>query len=85
MVSPAAQLRLWIDGQPVTVASGLSVAAALWNAGQWRCRTSVSGEPRGPLCAMGTCFECRVRIDGVPGRRACLELCRAEMTVETSG
>ncbi len=49
------------------------------------CRTSVAGEPRGVLCAMGICFECRVTIDGVPHRRACMELVREGMRVETGG
>jgi sarcosine oxidase subunit alpha len=35
-------------------------------------RRSVTGEARAPLCGMGICQECRVEIDGVPGRRACL-------------
>jgi NADPH-dependent 2,4-dienoyl-CoA reductase/sulfur reductase-like enzyme len=30
-------------------------------------RVSVTGEPRGPLCGMGICFECAV----TPGRRSC--------------
>jgi len=34
-------------------------------------RTSVTGEPRGPLCGMGICFECRVTIDGHRHCRAC--------------
>jgi hypothetical protein len=32
---------------------------------------------------MGICFECRVTIDGVPHRRACMEACAPEMRVET--
>lgn len=34
-------------------------------------RRSVSGEPRGPLCGMGICFECRATVSGVPHRRTC--------------
>lgn len=33
-------------------------------------RTSVSGEPRGPLCGMGVCFECRS--ESGSRRRTCL-------------
>ena len=51
-----------------------TVAAALENAGRSALRTSVTGEPRGVLCAMGVCYECRVEIDGVSQRRACMEL-----------
>ena len=52
----------------------LTVAAALENAGRSILRRSVSGEPRGVLCAMGICFECRMDIGGVPHRRACMEM-----------
>jgi sarcosine oxidase subunit alpha len=72
-----------VDGDEVHAEQGWSVAAALLNAGHGRFRESLSGEPRGPLCAMGTCFECRVEIDGVPDRRSCLEPCRPGLVVET--
>jgi predicted molibdopterin-dependent oxidoreductase YjgC len=85
MPKESASLRIWVDGVAIEVAAGLSVGAALWNAGLARWRTSVSGEPRGPLCSMGTCFECRVTIDGVRDRRACLEPCRDGMQVSTGG
>ena len=35
------------------------------------CRTSVTGEPRGPLCGMGICFECRTTVDGREHVRSC--------------
>ena len=57
------QLTVTVNGTPVLVPSGATVAVAMVLAGQ-ACRTSVSGEPRGPLCGMGICFECRVTIDG---------------------
>ncbi|MGH9440917.1 MAG: FAD-dependent oxidoreductase [Thermoanaerobaculia bacterium] len=62
-----------INGRLVRIPPGSNAAAALLNAGESRFRTSVSGAPRGPLCAMGTCFECRATIDGVEQTRACLE------------
>jgi aerobic-type carbon monoxide dehydrogenase small subunit (CoxS/CutS family) len=45
-------------------------------------RTSVSGEPRAPLCGMGICQECRVLVDG-KRRMACQTLCQNGMIVET--
>jgi predicted molibdopterin-dependent oxidoreductase YjgC len=78
-------VRIWIDERAVDVEEGTTVGAALWNARVIRWRTAVGGTPRGPLCAMGTCFECRVEIDGVRDRRACLEPCRADMRVRTGG
>jgi NADPH-dependent 2,4-dienoyl-CoA reductase/sulfur reductase-like enzyme len=83
-VRTAATFALRIDGRPVAVAPGTTVAAALANAGITHFRTSVGGERRGPLCAMGVCFECRVTIDGVPHRRACMVPCAPDMAIETA-
>jgi predicted molibdopterin-dependent oxidoreductase YjgC len=79
------RITLRVDGRELAVEEGTALAAALWNAGMHHFRTSVRGEPRGPLCAMGTCFECRVTVDGVAHRRSCLLPCRQGMVVETGG
>ena len=55
-----------------------TVAAFRENEGRPVLRRSVSGEPRGVLCAMGICFECRVTLDGVAHRRACMEMVGGE-------
>ena len=68
------------DGRAVEAPAGVTVAAALEGA---VLRRSVTGEPRGVLCAMGICFECRVTIDGRAHRRACMEMVRAGMDVRT--
>lgn len=67
-----ATVTILADGRSLRVRAGTSVASALLDAGVTAFRRSVTGEPRGPLCAMGTCYECRVSIDGVAHRRACL-------------
>jgi predicted molibdopterin-dependent oxidoreductase YjgC len=74
--------ELLLDGRPLRVADGTSVAAALALGGDGCARTSVSGQRRAPLCGMGICQECRVSIDGVR-RLACQTLCRDGMRVET--
>jgi sarcosine oxidase subunit alpha len=74
-----------IDGEPHRARAGTSVAAALVNAGRWTFRHSVSGEARGPLCGMGICHDCRVSIDGVAHRRACLVPLADGMVVRTTG
>lgn len=74
------EITLRINGAPVSVPSGATIAVAMMQAGE-ACRTSVSGEPRGPLCGMGICFECRVVIDGVPHCRSCQILCEPGMDV----
>lgn len=81
----AGTVEIWINGERVGVPAGVTVAAALLGAGRAATRTSVSGAPRAPLCGMGTCYECRVTIDGVPHRRACLERVVPEMRVATDG
>jgi D-hydroxyproline dehydrogenase subunit gamma len=70
-----------INGKPVRVAEGDMVSAAIAIAGESACRVSISGEPRGPLCGMGICFECRVTIDGRAHRRACQTPCLPGMQV----
>ncbi len=77
-------LTLSINGVQVAVPAGATVAVAVAIAGQ-SCRTSVSGEPRGPLCGMGICFECRVSINGASHCRSCQILCEPGMDVRTDG
>jgi sarcosine oxidase subunit alpha len=79
------EVTLHVDGRSLKVPGGITLAAALLRAGLSALRTSVTGEPRGPLCAMGVCFECRVTIDGAPHQRACLTPCRDGMVVTTGG
>ncbi len=62
---------------------GTIVAAAVAQAGVAPLPRSVHGEPRGPLCGMGVCFECRVTINGKPHCRSCLTLCEEGMEVQT--
>lgn len=76
-------VEIYANGQPILVASGISVAAALLNAGITDFRVSVSGEPRAPLCGMGICQECRVVINGVPHQRSCLVAVVPGMRVAT--
>ena len=70
------------DGQPVGAREGDSVAAALLVAGHGTTRTTpAGGEPRGPYCMMGVCFDCLVEIDGVPNMQACMIPVRDGMKV----
>ena len=72
-----------VNGRDVRVPAGTTLAAALARAGEIRFRRSVSGEPRGPLCGMGVCFECRVTVDGRPYVRSCQTVCEEGMEVRT--
>lgn len=80
---PGAQaVTLLVNGASLSVAAGTSVAAAILIAGS-HTRTSVTGEPRAPLCGMGICFECRATIDGIAHRRSCQVLCEPGMEVHS--
>ncbi|HET9529645.1 MAG TPA: (2Fe-2S)-binding protein [Blastocatellia bacterium] len=78
-------ITLYVNGEPVAVAEGCMVSAAVMIAGTSTFRRSVTGEPRGPLCGMGICFECRVTIDGELHARSCQTPCRQGMDVRTDG
>jgi D-hydroxyproline dehydrogenase subunit gamma len=75
-------LALKMNGVTVEVPAGTTVAVAAMLAGK-PCRTSVNGTPRGPVCGMGVCFECRVTINGKAHCRSCQILCEAGMDVTT--
>ncbi len=76
-------LHLRVNGTPVSVPAGIIVAAAVAAAGVTHFRRSVSHQPRGPLCGMGICMECRVTINGQPHCRSCQTLCAEGMEVRT--
>jgi D-hydroxyproline dehydrogenase subunit gamma len=75
-------LSLTVNGVSLEVEPGTTVAAAAMLAGQ-PCRVSVGGAPRGPLCGMGICFECRMTINGRVHCRTCQILCEPGMEVKT--
>jgi aerobic-type carbon monoxide dehydrogenase small subunit (CoxS/CutS family) len=73
-----------VNGTRVQVAAGTTVAAAILMSGVNVFRHSISGEPRGPLCGMGICFECRVTVDGRQHVRSCQLFARNGMAVVTT-
>ncbi len=77
----SATVEINVNGRTVRADQGSTVAAALLSLGESAFRISESGEPRAPLCGMGTCYECRVTIDGVEQQRACLVRVRPGMRV----
>jgi len=77
------EVTVRVNGNAVSVPQGATVAVAVVMAEQ-PCRRSVSGEPRGPLCGMGICFECRVTINGREHCRSCQVVCEPGMEVRTN-
>ncbi len=63
--------------------SGIIISIALANTGRLAMRHSIRGEPRGPVCGMGICFECRASIDGRQHARSCMIICVDGMEVVT--
>jgi aerobic-type carbon monoxide dehydrogenase small subunit (CoxS/CutS family) len=75
-------ISIRVNGVPMSVPANSTVAAALLAAGMTAIRRSVTGMPRGPLCGMGICFECRVKVDGVEHVKSCQTICHPDMEVE---
>jgi len=79
-----ASVEIIFNGEKVQLPVAASVAAALLAGGIKRFRRSpVSGQGRAPYCMMGVCFECLLKIDGVPDRRACLVPLTPQMNIHT--
>ena len=60
------------EGREIPCRNGMSVAAALIDAGVTVLRKHADGDMRGLFCGMGVCQECRMTIDGQHGIRACM-------------
>ena len=75
------QFTFSFDGKPISAREGQSVAAALLAAGERCLRIDESGNPKGAVCGIGVCWECRCSIDGVPDTRACMTQARPGMVV----
>lgn len=76
------EISLTINGAPISVPNGATVAVAVAMAGQ-ACRKSVTGEPRAAFCGMGICYECRVTINGKHHCRSCQIVSEPGMDVRT--
>lgn len=78
------QITFFWNDQPVTAQTGDTIAAALLAAGIIHTReTLVSASPRSPFCMMGTCFECRVEVDGESNVQGCMRLIEDGMKVRS--
>lgn len=77
-------IKITINGHDFNVAPQTSAAAAILQSGQTTFRTSITGQPRAPLCGMGICYECRVTINGSLHVRSCQILCESGMEIVTA-
>ena len=72
-----------VDGAAVPAEVGEPLAAVLLRLDPPTTRTTpVRGEPRGPYCMMGVCFDCLAIVDGTPSTQTCRIAVRDGMRVE---
>jgi sarcosine oxidase subunit alpha len=78
------EIKIKINGKETTACQGDTVLAALMATGHKILKKSRKlNENRGPLCAMGVCYECQVTINEVPNQRACMTEVKDEMMILT--
>jgi predicted molibdopterin-dependent oxidoreductase YjgC len=64
--------EIQVNGKRVNAYPGETIATVLLAEGFKMFRhTALSGEPRGPFCGMGLCFDCLVTVNGKSNVRAC--------------
>ena len=69
----SARVTIYFEGTPLQVPKGLTVAAAILQAGTDATRiTPLRHEERGPFCLMGVCYECLMEINGKANQQSCL-------------
>lgn len=73
--------QFFFEGRAIAARQGQSVAAALIAAGERCLRVDEAGQPKGAVCGIGVCWECRCSIDGNADIRACMTLARPGMNV----
>lgn len=74
-------LEILVDGSPVRCFEGETIATAILSRRPWI--SSDAQRMHGLWCGIGTCFECVVFVDGVPGVRTCMTRVRGGMEVRT--
>lgn len=77
-------ISITVNGRSIAVPAGTTALAAILSTGAASIRRSVSGAPRGPLCGMGICFECRATVNRRRHSRTCEILCAPGMDIRTS-
>lgn len=75
------EFQFLFEGRWIPAREGQSVAAALIAAGERCLRIDEAGLPKGAVCGIGFCWECRCSIDGIADLRACMTPARPDMIV----
>lgn len=83
---PAPCVDVIVNGRAMKLPEGEPLAAALLAEGILGFGVSPRiGAPRGPLCLMGSCFQCAATVDGVAGQRLCRMNVRAGLRLDLPG
>jgi predicted molibdopterin-dependent oxidoreductase YjgC len=77
----SSEFQFSFEGKAIAARVGQSVAGALTAAGERCLRIDEAGNPKGVVCGIGICWECRCSVDGVPDTRACMTPVRPGMVV----
>lgn len=82
---PGKTVHIIVNGAPVEVPEGISVAAAVLGHSHERhfYEHGLDGGKRAPWCLMGVCFECMLEIDGKPDVQSCMVPVAEGMVVNT--
>jgi predicted molibdopterin-dependent oxidoreductase YjgC len=79
----SSEVQFYWEEHPVTARQGDTIAAALLATGIIHTRdTAVSASSRGPFCMMGSCFECRVEVNGELNVQACMRVIEPGISVK---
>lgn len=77
------EFTISFDNKEYNAKAGQTIAEALMENGITTFRLSVDGSPHGVYCTMGTCFQCRVVLNGKPNVRACSTLAKSGDAIQT--
>ncbi|WP_163970877.1 (2Fe-2S)-binding protein [Oceanobacillus halotolerans] len=80
------EVTITFNGTSYTALEGESIAAALLANNIRTLRYSeIAKSPRALYCGIGHCFECRVTVDGVRSKRACITTVKDGMFISSQG
>ena len=66
-----ADITIFINEKPTKAMSGETAAAVLLRENIHAVHTAPNGEPRGPYCMMGVCFDCMIILENGQSEQAC--------------
>jgi predicted molibdopterin-dependent oxidoreductase YjgC len=72
-----------VDGEEIAAPARQSIAAALLANARPVLRHGPAGGPRGLYCGIGSCFECRVHVEGRGAVLGCVTPVEAGMRITT--